>query len=102
MCPFKRKNYSIGSPPTQKLKKHQRLLATTDLYNNSLEQNTVMTLLPWGLVDQGLKSYFLYLFQKNIQCVQNMISGSIDALERWYKKVDSKVSVCIINLEWLH
>ena len=73
----------------------------TDLYN-PLEQNRVMNFLPWGLVNLVLKSYLLYLFQKNIQCVQNMINGSIDALERWYKKVDSKVSVCIINLEWLH
>ena len=92
----------ICSPATQKLEKHQRLLAIIDLYN-SLEQNRVMNnFLCWGLVDQVLKGYFLYLFQKNIQCVQNMISGSIDALERWYKKVDSKVSVCIISLECLH
>ncbi|KAJ7375330.1 hypothetical protein OS493_002081 [Desmophyllum pertusum] len=27
---------------------------------------------------------------KNVQCVQNMISGCVEALERWYKKVDSK------------
>jgi len=27
---------------------------------------------------------------KNVQCVQNMISGSVEALERWYKKVGSK------------
>jgi len=28
---------------------------------------------------------------KNVQCVENMIRGSVDALDRWYKKVDSKV-----------
>ncbi|XP_058960015.2 E3 ubiquitin-protein ligase ubr3 [Pocillopora verrucosa] len=27
---------------------------------------------------------------KKVQCVQNMIYGSVEALERWYKKVDSK------------
>ncbi|XP_078377169.1 E3 ubiquitin-protein ligase ubr3-like isoform X1 [Oculina patagonica] len=27
---------------------------------------------------------------KNVQCVQNMIRGSVEALDRWYKKVDSK------------
>jgi len=41
----KRKNYSIGSPPTQKLEKHPRLLAITDLYN-SPERNKVMNLFP--------------------------------------------------------
>lgn len=34
------------------------------------------------------------LKQKKVQCVQNMIYGSVEALERWYKKVDSKVCLC--------
>ena len=87
--------------PFLKVRKILEMTCITNFYN-PLEQNRVMNFLPWGLVDLVLISYLLYLFQKNIQCVQNMISGSIDALERWYKKVDSKVSVCIINLEWLH
>ena len=41
----------ICSPATEKLEKHQRLLAIIDLYN-SLEQNRVMNnFLCWGLVD---------------------------------------------------